>query len=97
MSCCLLNVNTRLFAEWLKCSLAVNWDGLATNMSRAFSRRIQVLRRPFSFSGICVYRRKRQNFKTSYAIYLLKNETLSVLKYVRYKKCCLDEGRMVCL
>lgn len=63
MSCCLLNVNTRLFAEWLKCSLAVNWGGWTTNMSRTFSRSIQVLCRPFSFGGICVYRRKRQNFK----------------------------------
>lgn len=74
MSCCLLNVNTRLFAEWLKCSLAVNWGGRTTNMSRASSRIMRILCGPFSFSGVCVSRRRRQNFKAHMQFTFLKME-----------------------
>lgn len=96
MSCWRRNMNTRPFADWLKCSLAVNWGGRATSMSRAFSRRIQVCK-PLSFSGVCVYGSWRQKFKPHMLMYLLKNETLSSLKYIRGKKRPLDEERMDCL
>lgn len=92
MCCCLLNVNTRLFAEWLKCCLVVNWGGGAADMSRAFSRIMRVLCRPFSFSGICVY--GRQNFKLHRRCTFLKNETLSMLKHAGCKIYSLDEERM---